>query len=235
MMMGFSMNNDDDQYAVLRELLESGALSRKDFSEETLKLVYGGQTNAPSTQTVDKSPASPSTPTPPKVEQPKVTYSQIEAKKTSSQAELAPVDAPPRRTNEKSQQPDDSQTSKKIRGLSYHELSNYFHRQQLQDVILLKDLVEIGLVLLGIAIIQWFSVILGILGAIAGIVIASNKVENFDCWMNYSSSRPCSESFDYPNVAQGLALSFNAVFFAIVFFTLGAYMKARLQQGNLRN
>jgi hypothetical protein len=195
-------------------------------------------------------------------------------KKTSSEAESRPVDAPPRRANEKSQQPDDSQASKKFRGLSYHELSNYFHRQQLQDVILLKDLVEIGLVpeselesiksaiirdrrpysqpfkrepeerrqgvdisaaLLGIAIIQWFSVILGILGAIAGIVIASNKVENLDCWMNYSSSRPCSESFDYPNVAQGLALSFNAVFFAIVFFTLGAYMKARLQQGNLRN
>ena len=30
------MNKDDDQYAVLRELLESGALSAKDFSEETL-------------------------------------------------------------------------------------------------------------------------------------------------------------------------------------------------------
>jgi hypothetical protein len=84
MMMGFSMNNDDDQYAVLRELLESGALSRKDFSEETLKLVYGGQANAPFTQTVDKSPASPSAQLPAKAEQPKVTYSQIEVKKTSS-------------------------------------------------------------------------------------------------------------------------------------------------------
>ena len=275
MMMGFSMNNDDDQYAVLRELLESGALSRKDFSEETLKLVYGGQTNAPSTQTVDKSPAPPSTPTPPKVEQPKVTYSQIEVKKTPSQAESRPVDAPPRRTNEKSQQPEDNQTSKKFRGLSYHELSNYFHRQQLQDVILLKDLVEIGLVpeselesiksaiirdrrpysqpfkrepeerrqgvdisaaLTGIAIIQWFSVILGILGAIAGLVIAANKVDDPICFNFTDYGDPsCIENFKYPDVAQGLALSFNAVFFAIVFFTLGAYMKARLQQGNLRN
>ena len=275
MIVGFPMNSDDDEYAVLRELLESGALSSKDFSEETLKLVYGGQTDATSRQTVDKSPAPPSTPTPPKVEQPKVTYSQIEVKKTSSQAEPPAVDSSTRRTNEKSQPPDDNQTNKKFRGLSYHELSNYFHRQQLQDVILLKDLVEIGLVpeselesiksaiirdrrpysqpfkrepeerrqgvdisaaLTGIAIIQWFSVILGILGAIAGLVIAAKKVDDPLC-INFTDygDPSCIENFKYPDVAQGLALSFNAVFFAIVFFTLGAYMKARLQQGNLRN
>ena len=275
MIVGFSMNSDDDEYAVLRELLESGALSRKDFSEETLKLVYGGQANVPSFQAVDKNPATPAAQTPPKVEEARVSDSQIGAKRTSSEAELRLVDAPPRRTNEKSQPPDDNQTNKKLRGLSYHELSNYFHRQQLQDVILLKDLVEIGLVpeselesiksaiirdrrpysqpfkrepeerrqgvdisaaLTGIAIIQWFSVILGILGTIAGLVIAAKKVDDPLC-INFTDygDPSCRENFKYPDVAQGLALSFNAVFFAIVFFTLGAYMKARLQQGNLRN
>lgn len=153
--MGFSMKNDDDKYAVLRELLESGALSRKNFSEESLKLVYGGQTDATSRQPFKREPEG--------------------------------------------------------------------RRQG----------VDISAALTGIAIIQWFSVILGILGAIAGLLIATNKVDDPICLEIGDPN--CIENFKYPDVAQGLALSFNAVFFAIVFFTLGAYMKARLQQGNLRN
>ena len=75
------MSSDDDQYAVLRELLESGALSRKDVSEETLKLVYGGEAKVPAVPTVDKSPDTSSAQLPPKVEQPKVSYDQTGVKK----------------------------------------------------------------------------------------------------------------------------------------------------------
>jgi len=255
------MSSDDNQYAVLRELLESGALSRKDVSEETLKLVYGGEANVPSVPTGDKNPDLSWAQLPPKVEQAKVSYDQIEVKKITPPAVAMSADNP---------------SKKKSRGLSFQELSNNFDRQQLQDMKLLKDMVELGLVeeselesikgaiirdrrriqarfkrepeeprrgvdigaaLLGIAIIQWFSVILGILGAIAGLVIATNKVDNPICFDPFTEfgETTCRQNFEYPDVAQGLALSFNAVFFAIVFFTLGAYMKARLQQGNLRN
>ena len=88
------MNSDDDQYAVLRELLESGALSRKDVSEETLKLVYGGEANVPSVPTVDKNPDLSWAQLPPKVEQPKVSYDQIGVKKTTPPAVAVFADNP---------------------------------------------------------------------------------------------------------------------------------------------
>ena len=255
------MNSDDDQYAVLRELLESGALSRKDVSEETLKLVYGGEANVPSVPTVDKNPDLSWAQLPPKVEQPKVSYDQIGVKKTTPPAVAVFADNP---------------SKKNSRGLSFAELSNNFDRQQLQDMKLLKDMVELGLVpeselesikgaiirdrrriqarfkrqpeeprrgvdigvaLSGIAIIKWFSVILGFLGAIGGVIIATNKVDNPICLGPFTQfgEPTCTQNFEYPDVALGLGLTFNAVFFAVVFFTLGAYMEARLEQGNLSN
>ena len=195
-----------------------------------------------------------------------MTYSQIEVKKTPSQAEPAAVDAQPRRTNEKSQPPDDNQTNKKFRGLSSHELSNYFNRQQLQDLILLKDLVEIGLVpeselesiksaiirdrrpyypifkreaegtrhrvdigaaMTSAQLLQRMSISLAFLGLIAGIFVATRTVD-IDC-----SRYVCDST--HPYVGIGIGLIINSIFVSVFIFAAGAFMEARLEQGNLRN
>jgi hypothetical protein len=46
----FAMGSGEDEYAVLRDMLASGALQAKDFSQETLNLVYGKQEDGLSTK-----------------------------------------------------------------------------------------------------------------------------------------------------------------------------------------
>ena len=245
------MSSDDDQYAVLRELLESGALSRKDVSEETLKLVYGGEANVPAVPTVDKSPDTSSAQLPPKVEQPKVSYDQTGVKKITPPPFAIFADDP---------------SKKKSRGLSFEELSNNFDRQQLQDMKLLKDMVELGLVpeselesikgaiirdrrriqarfkpeaeerrrrvdigaaLTAARLLQRMSVSIAFLGFIAGIFVATRTVD-IDC-----SLYGCDST--HPYVGIGIGLIINSIIASIFIFATGAFMEARLEQGNLRN